>query len=133
MSGPFVSAHLFQLATAEEMKVKVRHLLTGLWPRVYHHPVALLRDPLPLCQLIGDMDQVSQELLLVGADLGQGWNVGFGHDQEVDWCRGVDIAEGDSLIILINDIAGNLTSDDATEDTVHFFALCAMNNGVKYG
>jgi hypothetical protein len=52
--------------------------------------------------------------------------VSFGHYEDMGWCLWVDVAKGDDLIILIEDIAGDFSDYDAAEDTVcihHFYLI----------
>ncbi len=39
-------------------------------------------------------------------------------DERVDGRVRIDVAEGDRLLVLVNNIGGNLARDDATEDAI---------------
>ena len=51
--------------------------------------------------------------------------MGFGHDEDMGRRLRVDVAKGNDLIVLIQDIAGDFAAYDAAKDTVciHFINL----------
>jgi len=62
---------------------------------------------------------MGQKLSILRGGLGQRWDVPFGHDKDVGWCFGVDVTNGDNLLIVIEDIALELAGDNTTENTIH--------------
>lgn len=100
--------------------MEVWHLLPRLGAGVDHQPVASVGDVLGLGQLVGDMNHMSEEMLLFGGDVSGGEYVSLGHDEHVRRCLRVDIADGDNVVILVEDVARYLSGDDATEYAVLF-------------
>ena len=109
-----------QLAAAEEVKVEVGHLLTGLNAGVYHQSIAFFGHTLLLRQLDGGEAHVGEETPVLGGGFGKRRDVGFGHNQKVGGRLRVDIADGNNLLILIQDIAFELAAYNAAKDTLHF-------------
>ena len=55
--------------------------------------------------------------ILVGHIL-KGHNMMLGHHQEVDRCSRLDVVENHAIIVLMNNLGGNLAPDDFAENTV---------------
>ena len=70
--------------------------------------------------LAGDGSSGEQEVAQKGSvfrfGFADAWDHGFRYDEEMGGRLGVDVAEGDALIILVDDLRGNLAGDDALED-----------------
>lgn len=67
-----------------------------------------------------DQKKVSEERPVVRRSIFYPWNRFFRNNQQVQRCFGVDVVNGDAMIILVFDSGGHLAVDDFTEES--FFA-----------
>jgi len=116
-------AQLAKLAAAEEVDVEMGHNLPALRSAVYHQAESGCGDAVLPGQLVGDTYQMPHKLFFVFREVGNAVDVFPGDNQDVHRGFGVDVGEGYRLLILIDDIALDLTLGDATEDTIHIFTL----------
>ena len=98
--------------------MKVGNQLTGMGSCVYRQAVAAFSDPLRSRQLVRHMYHVPQQSLLIGVHLGKRWDMGFRNDKQVGWRLWPDVADGEHLVILVEDVALNFAGDNSAEDTV---------------
>jgi len=61
---------------------------------------------------------LAHQALVLGPELGHGWQVQLGHDQEVHRGPGVDVVEGVQVVVFIDLAAGNLAGDDFAKQAV---------------
>ena len=98
--------------------MEVGDYLTGMGPCVYHQAVATFGNPLRSGQLVGHMYHVPQQPLLLSVHLDKRWDMGFRNDKQVGWRLRSAVADGDDLIILVEDVALDFAGDNSAEDTV---------------
>src|SRR5207253_537933 len=109
------------LPPADDVDVEVRHRLSGMHPRVDHQPVALLSEPLLPGQLHRHPEQLpSQRPLSLVEKLPDIREVLPGHHQKVLRGLGIDVGEGDHVLILVHQLDRYLTPGDLAEDTILF-------------
>ena len=103
-----------QRAPANQVHVQVEHGLSGPLPDVQHGTVAILNRPLS-----GDVrrseEAKSNEFRVFRLSLLQARDVFFGKDQHVRRALGVDIFEGERVLVFINFLRGNFTTDNTAE------------------
>lgn len=73
-------------------------------------------DAFLLGELGGDQEQVAQELFVPGFGGLQSLQVLLGDDQDMGGGLGVDVSEGQALLILEDDIGGDLPADDLAKN-----------------
>lgn len=64
----------------------------------------------------GGEEEVAEDGLLVGGGVADAGDDGFRDDQEVDWSLGCDVMDDDAAIVLVFDLRGDFTVDDALEE-----------------
>ena len=57
-------------------------------------------------QEFGDSEHRPHQILVRFLDFHEGAHMFFGNDQKMDWRLGIDILDGDEMIILVNDFRG---------------------------
>ena len=105
------------------MEVEVGDHLPSVGSAVYHQAIAISGDALLLRQPVRYGEEVPHERLIRLGEVGDGGYVFAGYHQYVCGGFGVDVGEGNSLIILIEDVAFYFAVGDFAEDAVHFLNL----------
>jgi len=101
------------------MDVEVVDTLGALLAVVDDNPEAVRGDSLSLGHLLGDEEEVAEEcLVLLWVGLGELGNGFPGDDQDVNWRLRVDVVEGDTVVILVNDLGGDLLPEDLAKNGV---------------
>src|SRR6185437_12901094 len=101
---------------AEKMKVNMKHSLTGVGVGVDHGPIAARLYPF-LSRYLGGHESHATDKRRV-ANVGQRSYMLPRHDQHVDRCLRVDVPEGDAMLVLRDELRGNVPAHDSTEETV---------------
>jgi hypothetical protein len=99
--------------TANDVNVGVKDDLARSGPNIDHQPVIFKTE-----RFSGDMaggGEQQADLKWV-ADLVQAARDFFRHTQDVNWCFWVDVFEGDVVVVLEDDAAGNFSSNNFFED-----------------
>lgn len=65
----------------------------------------------------------SHQLCMLGLQIVDGTDMGFGDDQDMRWGLGCNIPESQQVIRLVDDIGGNLAIDDFEKQIVRHDAL----------
>ena len=91
----------------------MKHALPRLLADVGDHPVAV--QPLFLCQLGNDLEDMSHHCAVVRGDLRHRANVGLGYHQEVGGRLGINVIEGVAHVVLVDLAAGDLPGNDLAE------------------
>ncbi len=94
----------------------VKDGLTSIGVRVDHCAIPTVGNTL-LLRDFGGEDGHSPDDLWV-AKLVERWHVLAGDDQNMRGRLRIDVAEGNAVIGLRDDLRGNLVADDATEETI---------------
>src|SRR5262245_23391788 len=89
--------------------------LTSLGPRIARKPVAPLAIAEPLPEQPGDADTVPDDCLVARLEPGDGIDVSFRDDEQVDRRLGIEILEGEHLLVLVLNVGGALACDDAAK------------------
>ncbi len=79
-------------------------------------PEAVLREAFLLGDEAHAGEEVAEEVLVGGIGLGETNHRFPGNEQKVDRGLGVDITETQALIVLVNDLTGDLAIGDLLED-----------------
>ena len=93
--------------------MEVGHALPRLRPDVGHYPVAVQAQPLGL--LGDDGEHVGHNGGVAPINLGRGADVGLRNYQEMGGGLGVDVVEGQALLILIDLVGRNLPGGNLAE------------------
>ena len=91
----------------------MKHALPRLLADVGDHPVAV--QPLFLCQLGNDLEDMSHHCAVVCGDLRHRADVGLGYHQEVGGCLGINVIERIADVVLVDLAAGDLPGNDLAE------------------
>lgn len=94
--------------------MQVEHRLAGRRPVVDHQSIGLA-EALIGGHLRGDQQQMAEQALIFGRRIGELWNRLAWHQQQMHRRAGMDVAEGDAVRVLVDDVAGNLAVDDSLE------------------
>jgi hypothetical protein len=100
------------------VKVHVVYDLPSLGSHVAGDAVAALAVTRAFSQEPSGLEAASHHGGVVGAEAGERLDVPPGDDQEVEGGLGVDVLEGEDLIVLVLDIGGCLAGYDAAEYAV---------------
>src|SRR5262249_13228809 len=104
-------------AAAEQMQVEVWHRLPRLLQAVQHQAIAVAQAQLRR-QLRRHQVQVAQQRLVLFLHVGVGRNHLLRDDQDVDRRLRIDIAKRQALIVLVDDVGGDLSLDDLEKEVV---------------
>lgn len=69
-----------------------------------------------LCENARRKQQVAEERLVGGDGFAHAGNELFWNDQKMDWSLGLDVMQNDAEVVLVLDLGGDFTTDDALED-----------------
>jgi hypothetical protein len=100
------------VASTEEMDMEVRDCFATVGAVVDDEAVAGGGDVFAAGDVRGGEEEVAEKALVIGlggSNAGDGF---FGDEEDVDWCLGRDIAKGEALIVLENDVGGDFAGDD---------------------
>ena len=78
------------------------------------------------CQLAGQDHHPTHDGLMMGFELGHGFDVLFGDDQEVQGGLGRDVMKNKQVLVLVDFFRGNLAFGNLAENTVHAPRSCAL-------
>lgn len=96
------------------MHVQMKNRLAGARPYIQHCPVTIFDSPLPRYLRCRQM-AVSDDLRLLGGCLLQSANVLLRNYKYVSGCFGVDVFEGECVLIFEDLLGGNFPGNDAAE------------------
>jgi hypothetical protein len=96
----------------------VKDILAGVPARVQNNPKSVFSETFLLSDLPDFREQMADKIQLVFRDILQRSVVSFGNDQGVYGCLRVDVIEGEDALVIVDDLAGDLSVDDLAEDTV---------------
>ena len=88
------------MAAAEEVEVEVVDGLAAIGAGVDDDAVAV-GEILPAGDFGGGGEEVAEEGCVVGSGMGQGGDVTLGDDEDVDGGLGVDVREGEGVVVLV--------------------------------
>jgi hypothetical protein len=100
---------------AEQVQVQVRHCLAAGVLTVDHQAIAVLDQTELLRQPRRDEVQVPHQRLIVWRQVGVRGDLLARNDQHVDGGLGIDIVEGDTLIVLVDDPGWDFLAEDFEE------------------
>ena len=103
-----------QRAPADQVHVQVEHGLSGPLPDVQHGTVAILNRPLSGNVRRGE-EATANEFRVFRLGFLQARNMFFGKDQHVGRALGVDIFKGERVLVFVNFLGGNFTTDNTAE------------------
>ena len=107
-----------QLLSADHMKVQMVDRLASVLAVVDHKALAVRGEAFLLRGFCGGNHEVAQQrrMAVIGlAQLGQALTI-LGDNEEVNLGDGIDIAEGEAHVVLVDDVRRDLLSDDLVED-----------------
>lgn len=104
------------MTLAEQVNVQVKDGLAAMGAGVDDQPIATFFDSFLLGQLAGNEKQLPHEGFVFWLKFVDGANVAVGDDQDVYRGFGVNVAKGSDALILIDDLSGEMTGNDLTED-----------------
>src|SRR5688500_7912210 len=98
------------------MKMKMRDRLSGVRSVIGDDPVAALMEPMLGGDARCQRQRVRRDMPIVATDVAQGGEVSSRHDEHVDRRLRVEVAEGDVVLALSDELGTELAARDATED-----------------
>src|SRR5215213_224141 len=107
-----------ELSATEQMKMKMRDRLSGIGAVIGDDPVAAVIEPILGGDACGQRQRVRRDVPIVAADRTQGREVLPRHDEHVDRRLRVEVAEGDVMLALSDELRPELAAGDATEDAI---------------
>lgn len=112
-----------QVSAAEQVKMNVPNNLTTAFITVIDDSKTILRKTPVMCDLAGNLEDMTNQLIVCRSQVQCCANMFTRHDQEMIWSLRVDILEDNDLFVLINKLARNFTGDNFTEDATVRHAL----------
>lgn len=106
------------MPSAEDVDVKMIDGLASIWSGVYDEAVAALQPGGPR-KLGGYRHKPPQQLGVVLAGGGVGFDVGFGDEQQVDGRLRVDVRERKRVLVFVDSPGWNLPAHDFAEYAIH--------------
>ncbi len=104
-------------AACQDMQMEMEHGLPGTGTVVYDEP-----EGVGYTELLGNLarrqHEVAEQFLVRGLGIHQARDTLLGNHQHVHRRLGVDVVDGDAVLILIDEFAGNLAADDLAENSV---------------
>ena len=91
------------------MNMQVRNFLTAVAAGVDHRSETVFAAGL-FCKNRHKIDHFTQQCRIFGSGVGQRLNVLFGNDQKMHGGLGVNVIEGDDVIVFLNLAGGNIAA-----------------------
>ena len=101
------------------MQVKVIYALSSVVATVSDETIAALSNTFLDGELIGDGDHPTQQPLVFGSDIANGFQVLIGNDQDVSWRLWVSVVKSGHHFVFVDNVCGSLTCYDTAENAVH--------------
>jgi hypothetical protein len=98
--------------------MQVWDLLTTILTCIHNTPEAGCLNAFQNCDLSGGQQQVSQTLRVFRFCILETGQALTWHDEHVDWRLRLDVTEGDAVFILIEDVGGNVATQDFVENGI---------------
>ena len=112
------TADKFWGIAGQQGEVDVEHCLPGAAVAIEHRPVAVLRVPLILGDLCGARNQSAHHRRVPFLDVVQRRDVPAGDDEHMERRLRIDVLERQQLVVLVDDLRGDLAVGDLAEQTV---------------
>lgn len=118
------------LSLAQNVQVNVVDRLTTVGVAVEHCTETVLATLLA-GYLLTDEDHMADQCAVVFGHVTDDGDMPFRDDQKMHWCLGVDVIEGNDLLIFIDFCRRDLALDDLAEQTVHALLLGWIPDGFQ--
>ena len=92
--------------------------LPGLGVAIEDRSISAIGDAVLGCQSRGSPHHLSNDAIVTMCQVVHARDVAPGHDQDVHRRLRIDVLEGDEAIVRIDDIPGNLTSNDSAKEAI---------------
>lgn len=113
-----------QPAPAEHVEMEMEYRLPRLGAIIRQHPVATVGDAL----LLGNRDRQPQQIgdhrLVACPEIAQRREMTARHDQDVCRSLRLEIAKGDAMFALGDELGAQLAPDDLAENAIGIVAQC---------
>lgn len=96
--------------------MQVRHGFTAVAPVVDHQTVSGIRQSQSACHVCSFQQQMAEHCGIVGSGFMDARDRLFRDDEHVGGGLWLDVAEGQHMVVLIDDVRRNLAGDDAFEE-----------------
>ena len=106
------------MAAAEEVDVEVVDGLAAVGAGVDDEAVAV-GEVLPAGDFAGCVEEVAEGGFVVLRGVGVGGQVVFGDDEDVGGGLGIDVREGEGLLVFVDAGGGDFAGDDFAEEAGH--------------
>jgi hypothetical protein len=100
------------------VEVEMGHGIRCVLADVEHEPVAALGDPFGLGHVAGGGEDTGERFGVTGFEHAGIVDVASGDHEDVHGSLGVEVAKGHGELGTVHDVGGDLTGDDAAEETV---------------
>ncbi len=106
------------MSSSQHVQMQMNDRLSSVPAGVGHHPIARSGDPFLIGYLGRGLKETAQKGLIPRPGLAQGADMPFGDDQDMNRGLGVEVLEGQDLLILQDHLRRDLAGSDFAENTV---------------
>ena len=105
------------MATTEEMHVQMRHGFATIGTVIDHQTEAFaaILEPKLISNLACGEEQGTKRCLILSCGFANSWDRFARGDQNVRGCLRCNVAEGNAVLVFIDDVGGNLAVSDLLE------------------
>ena len=108
----------FEAATGQKMYMQVRHGFAAVGAVVDHNAEAGAEVQF-FCQGLRRQQEMTEQSLVTGDGLIEARDKSLREDQHVHWRLRLDVVDGETQVILMDDLGGDLTVGDFLENGLH--------------
>jgi hypothetical protein len=124
VGGVLDSSHrMFHPLPADKMEVHMEDGLTAMDAGVVDDAVSALTDSLAFGEDPRHIEDVTNQRLVPNFKRVDRFDVPVRHDQDVDRCNGMQVAEGGHLLIAVENGGGGISGDDSTEYAIGIYLV----------
>jgi hypothetical protein len=107
-----------EFAACEQMKMNMKNGLAGIMAVIDDHPVTAFIKPSFGSDFFGNKKQVTDDFAVYYGDTVNIRNVFFRDNERMDRCLGIDVLKGDRMLVLMDDLCGDLFFNDVAKQAV---------------
>ena len=122
-----------ELASADKVKVEVVNRHAGCVANIEGEPVSGFVDAFGPAHLAGEGEQPGERFGVSCFDLAGVRNVLAGNDEVVDGGAGVDVADGESMVVLGDPFDGDIAGGHAAKEAIGHAPILAGGDRVANG
>lgn len=112
--------------SSQQMEMDMKYVLTGIFSGIQHYTVSTFFYPHLLGNLARTPEQMTEDFFFLIRNINERGKVFFGDEQYMSRGLGIDILEGNDLVIFIHYLRRNVLIYDFTE-----YALCRIHSSLR--